>query len=192
MAGVLKAEGVVLGSVTDMSRIDVANLHAEHADFLWASLYRLGVREADLPDMLQEVFVVVHRRRDSWDGSSRIRSWLFGIALRVVKNYRRKAYRRRERVVAALPEEHLRDTSDDPEQALSRCRAEQQARELLEELDPDKRAVFVMFEVEGIACSDIGDALGIPLGTVYSRLHAARKQFTGLLHRMRAREAATP
>lgn len=72
--------------------LDVASIHESHADFVWCSLQRLGVRPADLEDALQEVFVVVHRKLSSFDGSSRLSTWLFGISMRVASAYRRKAH----------------------------------------------------------------------------------------------------
>ena len=97
----------------DRARSLVA-IHAEHGDFVWRSLQRLGVRDADLDDMLQEVFIVVHRKLDSFDHSSRIRTWLFGICLRVAAGYRRSARFRREELSDRLPE--TRDAAANPEE----------------------------------------------------------------------------
>jgi RNA polymerase sigma-70 factor (ECF subfamily) len=63
---------------------------------------------------------------------------------------------------------------------------------MLDALDLDKRAVFVMFEIEGMGCEEIASVLGIPVGTVYSRLHVARRDFEKALARHRAREARMP
>jgi DNA-directed RNA polymerase specialized sigma24 family protein len=71
------------GGGQDARPLDVERVHAAHADFVFRSLSRLGVREPDLLDMLQEVFVIVHRRAGSYDGTSKLTSWLFGICLRV-------------------------------------------------------------------------------------------------------------
>ncbi|MEI8259466.1 MAG: sigma-70 family RNA polymerase sigma factor [Deltaproteobacteria bacterium] len=76
-------------------RPDASAVYTEHAEFVWKGLFRLGVRESDLEDMVQEVFMVVHRRISSFDGSSRMTTWLFGIAMRVAAGYHRRAHRRR-------------------------------------------------------------------------------------------------
>ncbi|NIR39409.1 MAG: sigma-70 family RNA polymerase sigma factor, partial [Actinobacteria bacterium] len=62
------------------TELDLAEVYAAHLPFVWASLHRLGVRAADLPDLTQEVFVVVHRRRAEYDGRP-LRGWLWGICV---------------------------------------------------------------------------------------------------------------
>jgi RNA polymerase sigma-70 factor (ECF subfamily) len=167
----------------EVSVLDVTEVHALHADFVWRSLHRLGVHDADLPDVMQEVFVVVHRRRRDFDPASSIRGWLFGICVRLVKNYRRKAFRRRERFFAEVPEDRFVGGGSDPETEVAAREARRTAQRLLDKLDPEKRAVLVMFEVEAMSCDAIAEALGIPVGTVYSRLHAARHQLAKVLER---------
>lgn len=187
VAFVLKAR---VTSAEEAPDLDVTEVYGAHADFVWATLHRMGVRPDDVADVLQEVFFVVHRRRCTFDGSSSLRTWLFGICIRLAKNYHRKAYRRRERAVVEPPEDRtwVGSGSHDPERALERTRARRAAEALLDRLPPDKRAVFVMFEVEGLSCEQIAEQVGVPVGTVYSRLHAARKSFAKELARWHARE----
>jgi RNA polymerase sigma-70 factor (ECF subfamily) len=169
---------------------DVESIHREHADFVWRSLQRLGVPDADVEDLLQEVFLVVHRRLGSFDGSSRMTTWLFGICLRVASTYRRRAHRRRERSVEQVPDEASPDDRG-PEQAAAVRQAHDRLRVALDSMDLEKRAIFVMFEIDEMACDEIAAILGIPLGTVYSRLHAARKAFELAIDRLaRPRGAA--
>src|SRR5262245_37065495 len=82
--------------------LDVVAAYDEHADFVWRSFHRLGVRAADLPDLVQEVFFVVHRRREEHDATRSIRGWLWGIAVGIVRNYGRRAFRRLESSAADL------------------------------------------------------------------------------------------
>lgn len=166
---------------------DLAAVHAEHVDWVFRSLQRLGVREPDLEDALQEVFVVVHRRLDSFDGTSRMTTWLFGIALRVAAAYRRRAHVRREKLSAEPALDHESPTRS-PEDATARREAQERVLEILDAMDLEKRVVFVMFEVEELAAPEIARELGIPVGTVYSRLDAARKEFERAAGRLRARE----
>jgi RNA polymerase sigma-70 factor (ECF subfamily) len=181
MWSVLKVARVSLAQGDERPDVlDVTEVHAAHAEYVWTSLYRLGVEVDDLPDMLQEVFVVVHRRAHTYDGTSKIRTWLYGICLNLVQNYRRKAHRRRERLVDHLPET-TPAAEVDPEAALSRTEARQRLQTILEKLDPEKRAVLVMFEIENLSCHQIAATIGVPVGTVYSRLHAARKAFARAL-----------
>ena len=158
-----------------------------NADFVWRSLQRLGVRDSDLDDSLQEVFVVVHQRLHTFDGSSKMTTWLFAICMRVASAYRRRVFRRRETSVAEPPEPTDR-VSVSPEVDLAAAESRRRLRLLLDELDLDKRAVFVMFEIDEMACEEIAQILDVPVGTVHSRLHAARKSFQKALARMQVRE----
>lgn len=166
-------------------------IHAEHAGAVWLALQRLGVREADLEDALQEVFVVVHRRLHTYDREAKLSSWLFGIAIKVAAGFRRKAYNRYERVVADH-DESRRDPSHGPEAAALDAEARRDLAKVLDTLDPRQRAVLVMFEIEGLATGDIAEALGVPVGTVHSRLHAARRAFADAVRRLQARRARKP
>jgi RNA polymerase sigma-70 factor (ECF subfamily) len=166
---------------------DLAELHAEHVDWVFRSLQRLGVREPDLEDALQEVFVVVHRRLDSFDGSSRITTWLFGIAMRVAAAHRRKAHRRLELLSADPTTEHVSQGRSPEEQAVA-SEAREQVLVILDSMDLPKRVVFVMFELEEMSAPSIAHELEIPIGTVYSRLDAARKEFVRAAQRLRNRE----
>lgn len=174
--------------------LDVAAVHAAHADFVWRSLHRLGVREPDLPDMLQEVFVVVHRRQDSYDGQARLTTWLFGICMRVAAAYHRRAWRRRERPTdLSAPETELDGGAvsippSDPERAAELSQARARLATILDQMDLDKRAVFVMYELEGVSCGEIAALLDVPVGTIHSRLHSARKFFADAAAKLGARE----
>ena len=161
--------------------LDVTAIHAAHAEFVWSALQRFGVRDADLEDALQEVFVVVHRRLDSYDGTSKVTTWLYGIAMRVAAAFRRRAHVRRERAVEEVPEGN--DESLSPEELAVRQQARATLDEILDSMDLDRRAVFVMFEVEELSCEEIAAIVGIPIGTVYSRLHKARKEFAAAVER---------
>lgn len=160
----------------------VADVYKAHGEFVWATLQRMGVRDADLQDQLQEVFVVVHRRLGDFEGRSTLTTWLFGICLRVVAGYRRKLARRKEQGFAQedIPEIVDESSERDPERSASREQARVILASLLDAMDIEKRAVLVMFEVESMSCDEISKVLSVPVGTVYSRLHAARAQFEKL------------
>lgn len=157
-------------------------VYALHADFVWRTLQHLGVRSADLEDLAQEVFIAVHRGIKGFDGRSKLTTWLFGICLHLVQRHRRRAYFRFEFLQSEPPE---RIDSDTPE--LRYAGAEQRARleQLLQGLNPERRATFVLFEVEGWSCEEIAELTAVPVGTVYSRLHSARKQVKATVARLR-------
>jgi RNA polymerase sigma-70 factor (ECF subfamily) len=173
----------------DAAPPDLLSIHEEHAPFVWLSLQRLGVRSADIEDLLQEVFIVVHKRLATFDGSARMTTWLFGICLRVAAAHRRRAYNRREAIVPAPAEEALADSAS-PEDLASNRQAQARLAAILDTMDLEKRAIFVMFELDELSCEEIAEILGVPLGTVYSRLHAARKAFSAAVVRFEAREAS--
>ncbi len=156
---------------------DASAVYAEHAEFVWKGLFRLGVRDSDLEDMVQEVFMVVHRRLSSFDGSARMTTWLFGIAMRVASTYHRRAHRRRERVTDFDNESLMAPPDASPEQVAAEQEARASLDRILGDMDIEKRATFVMFEIEGLPCQEIAALTGVPVGTVYSRLHGARAIF---------------
>jgi RNA polymerase sigma-70 factor (ECF subfamily) len=166
---------------------DLIAVHADHVDYVWRALQRLGVREPDLEDALQEVFVVVHRRLHTFDPTTRITTWLFGIALRVAAAYHRRAHRRHEHL-APDPAHDRASPSATPEEQAAVLEARERVVAILDAMDLEKRVVFVMFELEDVAAPEIARELGIPVGTVYSRLDAARRDFQASIRRLARRE----
>jgi RNA polymerase sigma-70 factor, ECF subfamily len=164
---------------------DFAGLYQSQFGFVWRSLQRLGVNLAELDDAVQEVFVVVYRRLDSFEGRSSLRGWLFGIAVRVASQRRRTARRRPEQ---ALPPDLPASESSDPHEATENAQARRLVYALLEELDDDKRAVFVLAELEQMTAPEIAEILQLKLNTVYSRLRAARREFEAALLAHRSRD----
>jgi RNA polymerase sigma-70 factor, ECF subfamily len=158
-------------------------LYEEHFDFVWRSLRRLGVPTSGLDDAAQEVFLVVFRRAANFEGRSTLKTWLFGIAYNVARHSARSGFRREE----PLPE-HVASAATDQEEAMSRAEAVRALYEVLDGLDAEKRAVFVMAELEEMTAPEISEISGIPLNTVYSRLRAARSDFDAALRRRRARD----
>ncbi len=144
----------------------------EHAQYVFRVLRYLGIREADVPDVCQEVFITVHRKLDGFEGRSSIRTWLYRICQRAASDHRRRAHVRREVVTdAAAPELDRPDTHDD---GGSRLEARSALAFLLDRLDDAKREVFVLYEIEGLTMREVCEILDCPLQTAYSRLHAAR------------------
>jgi RNA polymerase sigma-70 factor (ECF subfamily) len=165
---------------------DVVEIYEQHFDFAWRSLRRLGVLPDDLEDAVQDVFFVVHRRLSDFEYRSTIKSWIFGIAIRVAKIYRNQAARRRRQVAAEAAV--LVCSRDNPEQARGHLQAAEQVQQLLDQLDDDQRAVFILAELEQLSAPEMAAALGIPQNTVYSRLRLARAAFEAGLRRMQAKD----
>jgi RNA polymerase sigma-70 factor, ECF subfamily len=163
-----------------------AEVYEQHFDFVWRSLRRLGVDPSALDDAVQEVFLVVHRRLGEFEGRSSLKTWLFGISLRVAQRVARTQARH---PTAELPEVTAVGSAEPtPQDQAARREAIALLHAILGDLDPDKRAIFVMVELEQLSAPEIAEELGIPLNTVYSRLRAARREFEASLKRRRARE----
>jgi RNA polymerase sigma-70 factor (ECF subfamily) len=166
-------------------------VYEEHFQFVWRSLRRLGVREADIPDAAQDVFLVVHRKLPEFEGRSKISTWLFGITMRVARDRMRLAHVRRqigdEEAVLAFADEN----ADVGAQA-ERRQAAALLESILDGLPIEQRAVFTLFELDGMTGEAIAELLELPLGTVYSRLRLARDAFQRAVARIRARQDRPP
>jgi RNA polymerase sigma-70 factor (ECF subfamily) len=147
-------------------------VYEAHASFIWRSLKRLGVREADLEDITQEVFIVVHRKLSGFDGRSALKTWLFGIALRVASDYRRRAHVQREDIVSEVPEG---ETQADAPERIAAKQARAVLDRILDGLDEEKRATFVLFELEQLPMAEVAELTQVPVQTAYARLYAARR-----------------
>lgn len=173
--------GTPTGENAGAQAMDLRRIFQEHGQFVWLSLQRLGIRPADLDDVAQDVFMVVHRRLDSFDPSTRVTTWLFGICTRIAANYRRR--RRWTREIPSSSADDRPATLMLADEALIRREEQRLAERALEKLNVAKRAIFVMFELEGLTCNEIAELMSIPVGTVYSRLHSARRQLEKTLAR---------
>jgi RNA polymerase sigma-70 factor (ECF subfamily) len=146
-----------------------AAIYREHLPFVWRSLRRMGTPDSMLEDATQDVFIVAARRIDEFEGRSSIKTWLFGIAMRVVKTHRRSLWRH-ERKLEALT--HAGEgPARDP---LAQRDAQRTLLRLLDQLDDDRKAVYVLAELEGLTAVEIGEGLGLNVNTVYTRLRSAR------------------
>lgn len=166
---------------------DVRTLFETYGDFVWRALARGGVRDADLRDASQEVFIAVSRNWATREGTSSVSTWLWGIASHIAANYRRKAHRRYEEVTDSPPEALGQEGA--PDAVLERNQARAKLAQILEALPDEQRMVFVMFELDERPCPEIAELLQIPLGTVYTRLKSARALFHTLAARSRREEA---
>jgi RNA polymerase sigma-70 factor (ECF subfamily) len=169
--------------------IDLDALYKAHVEYIWATLRRLGVADADLEDVAHDVFVTVHRRHADIDPERPLRPWLFGIALRMASRYRRTMHRRRE--VRGDDHAELRDQTRDARGDLEQRDARRVVFLALDRLSDEQRAVFVLHELEGKSVPEIAAEIEVPLNTVYSRLRLARERFTTAVAHARRREPAS-
>ena len=152
--------------------------------YVWTSLRRLGVPNRDLEDLSHDVFFRVYQRLADYDRERPFRPWLFGFCFRVASDYRRRFANQREVLGAEL--EPI-DPSPDALDRLLQAEATSVAQFVLQGLEFQRRAVFVMHEIDGYPIPEVAGSLGIPLNTAYSRLRLARAQFADGLRRERRR-----
>lgn len=143
----------------------------------------LGVQDADCEDIAQEVFLVASRRLHAFDGANPA-AWLYRITRRQVRDFRRRRWirsiftREHTDAIEAIP-----DSGSGPAGMLERKQNERILFALLSKMNVDRRAAFVLFEVEGLTGEEIARVQGVPVNTVWKRLHVARKEFMALVAR---------
>lgn len=171
-----------------MPQPEFRQLFAEQFGFVWRVLQRHGVPTRELEDGCQEVFIVVFRRFDEFERRSSLRTWMYGIAVRVAIGMRRRAYRRRELLTGVVPEAVA------PHEASAGAEANE-ARALLaaalRTLPRAKREVFVLYELESMTMAEVAHSLGIPEGTALYRLYRAREEVETFMRRAEPRRRRT-
>jgi len=153
--------------------------------YAWRALRYFGVADSDLDDACQEVFLVVHRDLAGFDGEAKLSTWIYAICLRTAATFRRRRARAVARELERAPQ--ASQTDGTPHDALERAEARRTLQAMLDELDDDKRAVFVLHEIEQLPMAEIAGIVSVPLQTGYSRLRAAREQMAAAAKRARAR-----
>jgi len=172
-----KAEAAALG--TD-ARTQFRAIYDAWFDDVSRWIRALGGMEADRDDIVQEVFLVVRRRLKDFDGNN-LAGWLFRITSRQVRDFRRRAWvkhiftRRRGQEPDVLPHGGV-----NPAMALERKEEQRVLQMLLAKMAEARRIAFVLFEIEGLSGDEIARIQDIPLNTVWTRLHHARREFFAL------------
>jgi RNA polymerase sigma-70 factor (ECF subfamily) len=148
----------------------------------------LGGLEADRDDIVQEVFLVVRRRLPAFDGAN-LAGWLYAITRRQVRDFRRRVWvkhiftKRRSEDLESLP-----DMAGSPAALLEQKEKRRVLWTLLEKMPEQRRATFVLFEIEGLSGDEIARLQGVPVNTVWTRLYHARKEFFALAAKHQKRE----
>jgi RNA polymerase sigma-70 factor (ECF subfamily) len=172
--------------------VDLRSIYASQRDFVWLTLQRMGVRRPDLEDVFQDVFVIVHKRLHTYRRDAKLSAWLYGICLRSVARHRRRAFRRRERPEGVeLGEQSAgpfawHAAAPAPDERLHEEEGQARLDRLLDTLEPEQRAMVVMYEIEELGCAQIAALTGVPVGTIHSRLHHARRKLAAAARRLKA------
>lgn len=162
-------------------------VYAAHADYLLRVARGMGVSTSQVDDVLQDLFVVVHRRLAEFEGRASMETWLTRILVRVVSE-RRRRFRRKEGSHEEFVEDALDSQHPTPESEAARNQALAILSQILASMDEDHRVVFVLAEIEQMGVPEIASSLALNLNTVYSRLYRARKDYERHLARIRAKD----
>jgi RNA polymerase sigma-70 factor, ECF subfamily len=169
-----------------------AEVYATHFKYVWRCLRSLGVHEHALDDAVQDVFMVVQRKLETFDHEAQLTTWLYAIALRVARRYRAQTAKHAEKLMAEVSsdagsdvhEVELSNSAPAPSEELERAERLDLARRALEALDDDKREAFVLACIEQMSAPEIARITGLPINTVYSRIRLARLAFTAQVSRL--------
>ena len=189
-AGSGDSTGVEASAVLDAaagSAVDIDALYAEHATFIGRVLSRLTGHGAHVDDLIQETFLIAFRKRDTFDGRSTHRTWLYGIAARLAMRHRR-GVGRWLRALGVFSDEPAHHVVVSPDREIDRARASAVVQDVLADLPFKQREVITLYELEELEGNEIAVLLGIPVNTVWTRLHHARKRFEESMRKRIRRE----
>jgi RNA polymerase sigma-70 factor (ECF subfamily) len=181
--------GIQLVVASAAQSMDFAELYRTQFPYVWKTARRLGVSAADVDDVVQETFLTVHRLLDTYVATGSIQSWLFAVLFRVVQRHRRSQRRR-----TALTDDGLNvdafagSSARAPDKNAENLQTVRILEEILDTLDPDRRAVLVLADLEEKPTNEIAEILGINVNTASSRLRAAREHVEAGMARHRARD----
>jgi RNA polymerase sigma-70 factor (ECF subfamily) len=163
-------------------------VYQEYLDFVWSSVRHLGVGTDAVEDVVQDVFIVIHAKLPTLRQPEALRSWIYGIARRVVSDHRRSSRSRTAASTKLGAEIDLRRPIQlSPHEIAERNGELDLLERVLAKLDEPKREIFVMVEFLEMTVPEVAQALEIPLSSAYSRLRVARELFEQTLTKQRAR-----
>jgi RNA polymerase sigma-70 factor (ECF subfamily) len=179
-------------AATAQGRAAFSRVYDEFFDFVYRNARRLGVPASAADDVVQDVFVVLHRRLPEYDGRASMQSWVYGILANTVRDFRRSFRRKQAPLVSAEHDEELGAASSraSPETRVERGQDVALLLELLDELSDAQRELIVLADIEQLSIPEICACIGGNSNTVYSRLRVARETLKSKLARRRS--AAAP
>jgi RNA polymerase sigma-70 factor (ECF subfamily) len=169
-----------MASTQSSGHLSTDELFRRHADFVARFLARLGVPTGQLEDALQEVFLVAHRNGGYRPGLAKPTSYLANLAIRAAARHRQRDGVARSRASGA-PVEQVASDDADPARAVQVRQDLERLHRALQKLPEELCTTLVLVELEGESCVSVAAGLGCPVGTIYWRLHQARKQLRSAL-----------
>ena len=166
------------------SDVSFERIYDEWFDHVSRWVAALGASEADREDLVQDVFIVAHRRLSSFDGGN-LAGWLYQIARRKVRDYRSLAWVKHFFAPSSLPViDSTLTTLVGPMEHLQTHEKAALLEELLASLNTEQRAAFVLFEIEGLSGDEIARLQAVPLNTVWARIYKSRKKLQEAVRRL--------
>ena len=169
------------------SRLSFDEIYANWYDEVSRWIRALGGPVAEREDLVQDVFIVVHRRLEDFDGAN-LPGWLYQIARRRVRDFRRLLWVKHLITRRSPLPEGLTLDGPSPVEALETKEKRVLLEGLLQKLNESERAALVLFEVEGYSGQQIAAIQGVPINTVWARIHKARRKLQQNLERTELRE----
>jgi RNA polymerase sigma-70 factor (ECF subfamily) len=167
--------------------VELDRVFRTHFAFVWRVLRRFGLSETEADDGVQEVFLVVAQKLETYEERGAMRAWLFTVARQVASHARRADSRRRRRdYLYPLPA-----SAPDPYEMAERHEATVVVERFLNELgkeSEDQALAFYLSEIEGLSATEIAAALGLPISTVYGRQRLSRREFQSFVRRHLGKE----
>lgn len=179
MKRVESSDAELLALVRDGNLSALGALYDRHGEATRRVLSRLGVGPADIDDILQDTFIEVARCAKNFDGRTDAKPWLIGLALNKARHHRRSLQVLLKHLTAWAREPG--PTQANPEESAEGADAAARARRALEQLSDRKREAFVLVVMEGLPGEQVASLLGIPVATVWTRLHHARRELRAAL-----------
>ena len=163
--------------------VDFESLYASHAQQVARWVARLGGTDIDVDDVVQEVFVAVHRQLPGFRGESQVSTWLYRItANQVGERRRRDRWRRWLGGSADDVAGHLPSPTLTPVEALERREVSARVYKILNSMNERYRTLVILFELERLSGQEIAELTGMSVDSVFVTLHRARAQFVKRLH----------
>ena len=167
--------------------LDFRSIYERWFDDVSRWIRAMGGPEADREDLVQDVFLVVHRRLPDFDGQN-VAGWLYQIARHRVRDFRRLLWVKHLLFGSVPLSESLTKNGESPAESLETSEKRRTLERLLAKLNESERAAIVLFEIDGYSGEEIAQIQGVPLNTVWARIHKARKKLQAALAKIETSE----
>jgi RNA polymerase sigma-70 factor, ECF subfamily len=159
-----------------------------YQDRLFNTVYRLLDNAEDAQDVVQDAFIHAYQSLNSFKGDSLFFTWLYRIAVNTAISWKRKRRMvlrfQLDREDGAVMEPQDVSAGHEPSHALEQAEEERRIQEALNRVSPEHRTVLILKDMEGQKYEDMAEILGVPIGTIRSRLHRARLDLREVLEQM--------